>query len=171
MTLPFSPQITVLGKRHNRGAFSCGKVQLDTYLQTKASQDLKRWLAAVFILHARGSDDIIGYFALSGLSIDPGALPKDISKKLPPKRPVPCTLLAQFAVATKWQGKGVSRWMLSAVFDKVWTNAQTQGSFALVVDAVDDDAIQYWAHNDFIQFPSTPNRLFMPMATIGKLFQ
>lgn len=170
MKLGFAPQITPLETRHDKGAFSCGKAPLDRYLHRQASQDHKRRLAAVFVLQEAGYDEIIGFYALSSISIDPGIWPSAIAKKLPSARPIPCTLLGQFAVAEVWQGKGISSWLFGAVLDRVWRQAQQVGSFALVVDAVDGDAKRYWQKMGFLEFPDTPNRLFQPMKTIGALF-
>lgn len=168
MALPFEPKISPLMKRHNRGDFSCGKKSLDDYLQSRASQDMKRNLAAVFILEGESVDDIAGFYALSSLSIEAGDLTELSAKGLPTARPVPCTLLGQFAIHEKWKGQGVGNWLLGHVLQNVTNHAKNVGSFALIVDAVDNDAHAYWQYCGFIPFPNTPNRLFLPMKTIKK---
>jgi len=166
--LPFEPIISVLNKRHNRSAFSCGKISLDHYLQRQASQDIKRGLSVVFILETKNNTEIAAYYALSSLSIDAGDLTKSASKKLPTKRPIPCTLLGQFAVDQKWKNQGIGGWLLVHVLYEVLIHAEKVGSFALIVDAVDDDAHSYWQHCGFIEFPNMPKRLFLPINTIKK---
>jgi hypothetical protein len=47
----------------------CGVDALDRYLQTNASQDHKRHVAAVFFLTEEGDDNIIGYYTLAVTSI------------------------------------------------------------------------------------------------------
>ncbi|WP_243146661.1 hypothetical protein [Scytonema sp. UIC 10036] len=42
---------------------------------------------------------------------------------------------------------------------------------AVVVYAKDDQARSFYEHYEFIQFPDYPNRLFLPMTTIVKLFE
>jgi hypothetical protein len=42
--------IEPLGKKHNRAAFCCGVDQLDDYLQKKAGQDARNYIAAPFVL-------------------------------------------------------------------------------------------------------------------------
>jgi len=168
MDLPFDPVISPLDRRHNRGAFSCGKDPLDTYLQRQASQDMKRGLAAVFILEGESDTDIAGFYTLSSFSIDAGDLTELAAKGLPQERPVPCTLLGQFAVHEKWQGHGVGAWLLGYVLQEVMAHAEGVGSFALVVDAVDKGAHDYWLHCGFLPFPNSPNRLFLPMKTLRK---
>ena len=168
MSLPFEPKVFPLMKRHNRGDFSCGKKTLDDYLQRHASQDMKRNLAAVFILEDESANDIAGFFTLSSLSIEAGDLTKLSAKGLPASRPIPCTLLGQFAIHEKWKGNGLGNWLLGHVLHSVTNQAEKVGSFALIVDAVDDEAYAYWQYCGFIPFPHTPNRFFLPMNTIQK---
>jgi GNAT superfamily N-acetyltransferase len=166
MTLPFKPVVSVLDKHHNRGTFSSGKEPLDSYLRHRASQDLKRGLSAIFVLEGQTQSDIAGFYALSSLSIDAGDLTKLAAKRLPTQRPIPCTLLGQFAVDTQWQNKGVGGWLLVHILHEVLSHAEKIGSFALIVDAIDDEAKSYWLHCGFIPFPHTPTRLFVSMNTI-----
>jgi hypothetical protein len=41
--------IEPLGSHHDRAAFSCGDDALDAYLQQRASQDIRRHVAQVFV--------------------------------------------------------------------------------------------------------------------------
>ncbi|PHR62215.1 MAG: GNAT family N-acetyltransferase [Robiginitomaculum sp.] len=166
MALPFKPIISPLMKKHNRGDFSCGKEPLDRYLQTQASQDMKRRLAVVFVLEGEDPKEIIGFYALSALSVDVGDLDEKSAKGLPKTRPIPCTLLGQFAVSETWKGKKIGAWLLGHILDSVLQSSRKIASFALIVDAVDEEAYSYWKHCGFISFPNTPNRLFLPMKTI-----
>lgn len=170
-TLPFEPRISPLLKRHNRRAFTCGKEPLDAYLQKRANQDMKRSLAAVFNLEGEDETDIAGFYALSSLSIEAADLSEFSAKGLPAVRPIPCTLLGQFAVHVKWQGQGIGAWLLGYVLLEVLHHAEKVGSFALIVDAVDEEAHAYWQQCGFLPFPNTPNRLFLPMKTIKKWFE
>jgi len=43
-------------------------------------------------------------------------------------------------------------------------------SAVVVVDAKDDSAAAFYKRYGFIELPKTPKRLFLPMATIEKLF-
>lgn len=166
MVLPFDPVVSPLEKRHDRRAFSCGKQALDTYLKRQASQDMKRGLAAVFVLEGENDSEVAGFYALSSLSIEAGDLTAFAAKGLPTLRSVPCTLLGQFAVHEKWKGQGIGAWLLGHVLHQVLVHAGEVGSYALVVDAIDEDAHTYWQHCGFIAFPNTGNRLFLPMKTI-----
>ena len=60
--------IELLGKKHNRECFDCGKELLNNYLKTQAGQDIQRKLSACFVL-SENETDIQGYYTLSNNSI------------------------------------------------------------------------------------------------------
>ena len=43
-------------------------------------------------------------------------------------------------------------------------------SWAVVVDAIDDQARAFYEHFEFVPFPEQVRRLFIPMAAVAKLF-
>lgn len=43
-------------------------------------------------------------------------------------------------------------------------------SVAVVVDAIDEKARAFYRRYGFIDIPNHPNRLFMPMRTVARLF-
>ena len=167
MDLPFELTTKALDTSvHDRKTFSCGKEDLDNYIKKQASQDMKRGLAAVFIIEGGGDGEIAAYYSFSALSVDAGDLTELAAKGLPKKRPVPCTLLGQFAVHKKYQGNGISTWLVAHVMHEVLAHSKKIASFALVVDAVDGDARAYWGKCGFLSFPNSPNRMFALMRDI-----
>ena len=51
--------------------------------QQRAGQDARRRVAAPFVLCEGQSNVVLGYYTLSALSIDVGAWPEDVARKLP----------------------------------------------------------------------------------------
>jgi hypothetical protein len=49
-------------------------------------------------------------------------------------------------------------------------NSAKVASLAVVVDAIDEAARGFYSHYGFILFPSHTDRLYLPMASIQKLF-
>ena len=62
--------------KHNRAAFSCEQERLTSYLKEQASQEIKKRVAAVYVLIPDGKT-IAGYYTLSQFSIDAGVMPAD----------------------------------------------------------------------------------------------
>jgi hypothetical protein len=55
-------------KKHDRAAFSCEQESLDRYLREHATQEIKRRVAAVYVLTPDGKT-IAGYYTLSQYAI------------------------------------------------------------------------------------------------------
>ena len=173
--MPPDPQslslvIEPLNKDHNRNAFSCGNQSLDRYLQKTARQDAGRGFAAPFVaVTETDPQTILGYYTLSSFSIDLGGLPPDIARRLPSYSKVPFTLLGRLAVDQKHQHQRLGKILLHNALQRALAGSSQIGSHAVVVDAIDDNAICFYQHFAFFQFPDNPNRFFLPMATIAKL--
>lgn len=165
---PAEFRIEPLAAAHDRAAFCCGVPELDAYLQRQAAQDLRRSLAAVFVLTSDGKS-IAGFYTLSAHSILAVDLPHDLEKKLP-RFPLPVTLLGRMAVAQTLQGQGWGEFLLLHALERALTGSLQVASWAVVVDAK-AGALSFYLKHDFIPFEMQPNRLFLPMKTIEKMFQ
>ncbi len=99
-----NPRIEPLAPHHDRAAFSCGEQTLDAYIQRQAGQDMRRDLAACYVLCAQGSSEIIGYYTLSATSVELTELPRDLAKTSGRHQLVPAVLLGRLAVATTFAG-------------------------------------------------------------------
>src|SRR5437764_12459784 len=85
-------RIEPLHDRHDRAAFSCGVEPLDHYLRTQAGQNLKKRVAAVFVVTPDGKT-IAGFYTLSAHMLNLNDLPAGIANKLPKYPHLPTTLL------------------------------------------------------------------------------
>jgi predicted GNAT family N-acyltransferase len=137
------------------------------YLQRQARQDLERKLAAVFVL-TPDSKTISGSYTLSAHSILATDLPEGQAKKLP-RFPLPVTLLGRMGVSQDLHGQRLGEFLLMHALERAWIGSQQVASCAVVVDAK-AGARDFYLKHDFIPFPSQPDRLFLPMTTIEKLF-
>jgi predicted GNAT family N-acyltransferase len=165
-----SPEYRVepLGPNHDRASFSCGVSELDAYLQRQASQDLKRNLAAVFILTPDGHN-VAGFYTLSAHTIRAVELPLESAKKLP-RFPLPVTLLGRMAIAQSLQGKRWGEFLLLHALKRAGLGSRIVASWAVVLDAKAGARDFYLKHN-FIPLRDQPDRLFLPMKTIEQMFE
>lgn len=163
--------IEPLGSHHDRAAFSCGIVQLDTYLQRQATQDNRNDFAVPFALIDKNSGAVAGYYTLSSLHIDMGELPTEITRKLPRYPTAPAILLGRLAIDKKYQGRKLGEMLLMDALYRSLNSSHEIASMAVVVDAKDEKARSFYERYDFIQFPNSPLRLFLPMKSIAKMFK
>lgn len=162
--------IEPLASHHNREAFCCGQPSLDRYLQTTATQDKKRNIAIPYVIYDRECQTIIGYYTLSMSGINLEFLPPSMAKKLPKYPIVGVTLIGRLAVAQDYKGYGWGKLLILDALYRSLSVSQTMASFAVVVDAIDDDAVKFYQRFEFQVFPDHPNKLFRTMANISQAF-
>jgi GNAT superfamily N-acetyltransferase len=162
-------RVEPLASAHARAHFSCGVESLDTYLRTRAGQDIRRKANAVFVLvGAAQRKDVLGYFTLCATALSQGDVPEP-TRKLVPRYPlVSATLIGRLAVAKHSQGRGLGSILLAQALRKAYESASTVGSSMVVVDAISEDACEFYAAHGFVRLPESM-RLVLPMSSIGML--
>ena len=163
-------RIDTLGTQHDRSGFTCGSEPLDTYLRVQAGQDARKRVAATCVLCEGENNTVIGFYTLSALSVDIGAWPEHVAKKLPRYPVVPATLLGRLAIDRQRQGRGAGEYLLMDALHRSWQASRQVASVAVVVDAKDGPAVKFYKRYEFIPFDDLPTRLFLPMSVIEQLF-
>jgi GNAT superfamily N-acetyltransferase len=161
-------RVVALTSRHDRSGFESGVAALDRYFQLQATQDARKNISAPFILLLPG-DEIGGYYTLSSTALHLTELPEGTARKLPRYPLVPATLLGRLAVDRRHRSRGYGRFLLA---DALYRCVSSEiASFAVVVDAKDDSARDFYERESFLPLPDQPMRLFRPMSDIQKLFE
>jgi GNAT superfamily N-acetyltransferase len=161
--LAFEP----LTSNHDRSELKSGVEYLDRYFRTQAGQDAQRNMAAPFVL-VLPNEMIAGYYVISAVSVQLGELPAQTVRNVPRYPLVPATLLGRLAVDRHHQGKGCGRFLLA---DAPYRAARSaHASFAVIVDAKNENARRFYERESFLPFPDQPMKLFRPMGDIRRLF-
>lgn len=168
--MPDNFKIEPLGKKHDRAAFSCGKDSLDQYLKNQAGQAVGKNLAAVFVVTSDGKA-IAGYYTLSSYAVKLDEIPEEIARKLTRMQEVPATLLGRLARSVEFRGQGIGEILLVDALRKAFQNSEHVASWAVIVDAKDEEAREFYKRYGFVPFPTRPNRLFLPISSIQKMFK
>lgn len=154
-------------KKHNRSCFSCGNESLDNYIRKQASQDLKKRIATVFVLIDSPNTDVIAYYTLSSYTIDIANLDETFAFMLPRYPLLPATLLGRLAVDNTWKAQGMGKIVLIDALKKV-LNAITQVALlAIVVEAIDENAVSFYQKYGFQEFKQYPLKLYLPINSIA----
>jgi GNAT superfamily N-acetyltransferase len=163
-----SVRVESLGPHHDRTAFVSGVEPLDRYFRSQAGQDARKNMAAPFVL-VLPDGAIGGYYTLSATGVKLAEFPAEITRKLPRYPLIPATLLGRLAVDQNYQGRGYGRFLLAdALFRAVRSEI---ASFAVIVDAKDETARQFYERESFLPLPEQSLKLFRPMADLAKLFE
>ncbi len=154
-----------LGSQHDRAAFDSGEPALDDYLRRRASQDIRRGTARVFVGIESGQQLVVGYYSLSAASFLRDDLPQPLAKRLP-RYPIPAAILGRLAVDRRWQRRGLGALMIADAIKRLIRARRSLAIYALIVDAKNDDAAAFYRRMGFHVFPQTPDRLFLPLEPI-----
>ncbi len=159
--------IKPLNPTHDRTGFQCGVEALDRYLKKQAKQDIKRRISRVFVATKPDNPKtVMGYYTLSTLSIELNQLPEKLVRKLP-KHPVPAALIGRLAVSNAAQGQGVGKMLLADAIKRTLAVSDQIAIYAIVVDAIDDNAKGFYEQFGFTRLSDDSPRLFLPLQSIN----
>lgn len=144
---------------------------LDDYIRKLAGQHARKRLASTWILTPNDRKTIIGYYTLSSLSLDGREFPQEIANKLPKHLAVPATLLGRLAIDKKYQRRKLGRFLLIDALKRSYVMGQGIAAMAVIVDAIDNEAIRFYEKFGFQRFQDHPSRLFIVMRTIEQLLK
>lgn len=159
-----------LKSNHKRSDFSCEKQLLDRYFHTQVTQDIKRKLAACFVIE--GDNDLVkGYYTLSGASIKKDLVPDNIRKKMHlAYQDLPVTLLGRLAIDKSCKGQGLGEMILLDALSRSFDNSMIIGSIAVIVDPLDGGAANFYKKYGFIALPDS-DKMFIAMKTLESLLK
>lgn len=149
---------------HDVSEFTCGKPTLDHWLKTRALSNQEKGFTAVLVVHEAGR--VVGYYGLAPTAVVPGVPPRAIRTGQPPD-PVPCLLLGQLATDLAWAGRGIGTGLVKHALERCVTAAVLVGGRALMVNAVDVEAAEFWQRRGFVPSKDDPLVLFRSIAAIA----
>jgi GNAT superfamily N-acetyltransferase len=151
---------------HRIDGFDCGKPQLGDWLKGQALANEGRSARTYVVVATAGAQagQVVGYYTLATGGVARSEVPGKIRHGLP--NPVPVMLLGRLAVDARHQGQGLGPAMLKEAMQRTMAIAQAAGVRALLVHAIDDDAVTFYQRYGFILFPADSRTLFLPIETL-----
>ncbi|ARF87064.1 acetyltransferase [Burkholderia cenocepacia] len=154
--------MAALEAAHDRSRFACGTPALDRYLREVVTQDVRRRVAACFVM--LDGNVVAGYYTLSAASVALTDLPHAIARKLPRYPAIPVVRMGRLAVDQAYRGRRLGAALLVNALQRA---AKSEiAAVALMVDAKDETAAAFYRHFGFAPLTSDPLALFMPLATV-----
>lgn len=151
-----------LNSSHKKSSFVCEEPSLENYLRKQAAQDVRRQVAACFILEGE-NNTIRGYYTLSADRVDRALIPEHLQKKLPYKN-MPVFLLGRLARDSRYKGHGIGELLVADALRRAYQASADIGAWAVVTDPVNHRARLFYEGFGFISLES--GRMFIPMETI-----
>lgn len=156
-------KIDVKQRKH----FDCGTHALNDFFRRHSERNHLRGLGKTFVLAV--ADEIIGFYTVSmGNTLEFMHVPNEAEDALP-HYPIPIGLIARLAVSTSKQRQGWGKWLLIDAIRRIFNAAQDVGAYAILVDAKDENAKNFYQQYGFLPFPKRPMSLYMPLSTVADL--
>ena len=155
-----------ISAEHRLDRFECGKVALDEWLRAHALDNEDK-ASRTYVVTAQAGEDaghVVAYYALAYGSVVRTEVPKKIRQGLP--NPVPVMVLGRLAVDRRHGGRGIGPSLLREAMQRTVQAAEIAGLRALIVHAIDDEAVGFYARYGFQVFPAGTRTLFLPIETL-----
>jgi GNAT superfamily N-acetyltransferase len=136
-------------EKHLRDEFDCGDESLNEWLQRYAGQNRRRDTAATWVV-VDDRSKVVAYACISMTSIDRSAAPGKLAKGTPQR--IPALLIGRLGVDRSVAGHGLGTALVVHVLEKAVEINHTAACRAVVVDALNPNAFQWWARLGFVPF-------------------
>jgi len=134
---------------------------------------MEQRIAAVLVLYDVEEDRLAGYYTLSAVAVERGdLLPSTFMHRMARYRVYPATLVGRLAVDQTYHGRRLGGRLLLDALARALAASREVASIAVITDAIDGDARTFYEHYGFEHLPTERHdrRLFLPMATVERLF-
>lgn len=160
-----------LNRQHDRASFDCGDGDLNIYLQRYARQNHESGGAKCFIASLKDEPaSILGFYTLSPASLDYARTPA-LARKGLGRYDVPVFRLGRLAVSLKEQSHGLGGALLLRAAARSMSVAQDVGGVALLIDAKNDRAAQWYMSYGALRLEDAPLSLILPFSTVADAFR
>ena len=151
---------------HRIDGFDCGKAPLDEWLKAHALENEGKASRSYVVVAQAGehAGSVVAYYTLANGSVTRAEVPRKIRQGLP--NPVPIMVLGRLAVDKNHTGSGIGPGLLREAMQRTWQASQIAGIRALLVHAIDDDAVGFYAKYGFQIFPSESRTMFLHIETL-----
>jgi predicted N-acetyltransferase YhbS len=137
--------VELLGDEHEISRFDCGVAELNRWLANSARVGAAAGTAATYVL-CRGMR-VVAYYALAMGSVAHEGSPSRLRRGMPD--PIPVVVLARLAVDGSEQGNALGGHLLVDALRRCVRGGREFGARAVVVDAIDDRAAEFYRHFGF----------------------
>lgn len=167
---PYAPPASITAG-HRLEQFDCGKPPLDDWLRAHALDNEDK-ASRTYVVTAQAGEDasqVVAYYTLAYGGVVRTELPKKIRQGLP--NPVPVMVLGRLAVDRRHSGRGIGPALLREALQRTVQASHIAELRALVVHAIDDDAVGFYAKYGSQVFPARTRTMFLPIETLREAIQ
>lgn len=159
-------QRELLSERHDLSDFRCGEEAIDTWVQQKCARYVAAGMCTAWVCPDEDGR-VLGLFTLSTSSIRSTELSSNDRSGFA-AMPHPAILLGQIALRDELRGRGLGTLLLLEALAQCVEAALTVGTRFIVLDALNDRLVKYYADFGFKSAKGDPRTMVMSMKTARK---
>lgn len=163
--MKLQPPAALDRSRHRTDDFRCGRPKLDTWLRAFAGQAQRRDASRTYVI-ADADGLVLGFYTLVAGQVGYEEATSDVRRGMSKHFPIPVVVLARLAVDDRRHGEGLGAALLADAMRRAVRAAEEVGIRAVVVDAIDARAAEFYRRFGFVAFDTNGPRL---MTTVAKL--
>jgi len=163
--------------KHDRAAFSCGIEQVDNFFQKTANKLQKSDNLRVFVM-TQGGGPVMGFYAINSHAVDYTELPKRFSRNRPGHGSIPAAYISMIGRDLKFSGEGYGGDLLIDCLMRIARISDEIGTAIVMLDVPDcgdaqrtERRVKLYREYGFQTLEANPMRMFIPIATIKKMFE
>lgn len=157
--------IELLEARHRRDDFDCGNAVLNDFLLRQAGQLRRRGFGKTYVALADNGLNVVGFVTVSVGQVEARALPSGLRLL---RHPAPMLRIGRLAVDKRMQGKGLGQDLLAFALRLALDFAERVGLYAVIVDAKDAKAAEFYGRLHFDPTLADALCLFLPLSRLAK---
>jgi GNAT superfamily N-acetyltransferase len=146
---------------HDTSSFFCGQDSLDDWLKNAALRSEGR-SARTYVVCSGAT--VVGYYCLATGAAARASAPPKIRRNV--SDPIPVMIVGRLAVDRHFERRGIGGGMLRDAFRRVLQASEAVGCRAVLVHAIDRNAVEFYAKFGFIEFPAATRTMFLPLETL-----
>jgi ribosomal protein S18 acetylase RimI-like enzyme len=158
-------RVVPLAAKHRRDDFDCGEEALNEFLRRYARQQQERDFSRTYVLLADDAVTVQAFVSLSVGQVGTAFFP-DPSRL--PRYPVPVLRIGRLAVDRRTQDRRLGRELMRFALGLALELSGRVGIHAIVVDAKNEAAREFYGRLGFTCFKDAPLTLFLPIATLRR---
>lgn len=153
-----------LSPHHARHAFDCGVEELNSYLQRYSGQHERKGIGRTYVAIREDETRVLGYYTIASSSVAFDVVPENLPRHL-----VPVALVGRLAVDHSAQGQRLGETLLIHALRSALRAAKIVGIYAVVVDAIDEAAKNFYLKYGFNELTDDQHHLYLPIKAIERL--
>ena len=147
--------------------FTCGVKFIDAYLRQGYDLEEANFARLFIAVDAADKTQVVGYYALHMMHIEARQTPATISRNLHPDAVIGAAKVVNFAVRKDFQSSGIGTDLFRSALKRVKDVSKDVGTWAVVLDALNDDAERFYRRFGFDTLVSNTRRLYLPVSAIA----